>query len=346
MARRARPASVSQSLEAASAILDHIGRRRPQGELRVGEERLGVIGSGRLTDGGFGQLVELGLAASALALLDGRLELPRHAPIAMPVARLADLGAAGPGNAAIGVKPRTAGPIERGTGAYAAPFWIRDLRLDAEQWRAASYPVLWAHDVRSGRESRLEVHPDSYGELRPGRGREEALQVWQSSASRTHINLEFRLNSQRLGACLTPKDCVGGRAWPSFRAAARAWEVPIVLWLNTTLGLMGRWWVGSRQQQGRSILSVGRIDEIPVLDCRALSGEALVEATEVFARFRLRQFRAANEAYRDETRHELDQAVLCDLLGIPESILDSLETLREQWCREPTVHGGKATRPG
>lgn len=341
-----RPASVSQSLEVASAILDHIGHRRPQGELRIGGERLGIIGAGRLTDGGFGQLVELGLAVSALALLDGRLEPPRHAPIAIPIARLADLGIVGPGNAAIGIKPKTAGPIERGTGAYAAPFWIRDLHPGDEQWRAASYPVLWAHDVRSGRESRLEVHPDSYGELRPGRDSEEALRIWQSSASRTHINLEFRLNSQRLGACLTPKECVGGRAWPSFLATARAWEAPIVLWLNTTLGLMGRWWVGSRQQEGRSILSVGRIEEIPVLDCRALSGETLAEATEVFARFRLRQFRAANEAYRDETRHELDQAVLCDLLGFPESILDSLETLREQWCREPTVHGGKGTRPG
>ena len=340
-----RPASVSQSLEVAAAIRSHLGRRRPGGELRIGAERLGAIGAGRLADGGFGQLAELGLAASALALLDGRLELPRHAPMAIPVARLADLGTAGPGNAAIGVKPKSAGPIARGTGAYAAPFWIRDLRPSGERWRAAAYPVLWAHNVRSGRESRIEVHPDSYGELRPGCDSEEALRIWRSSASRTHVNLEFQLNSQRLGACLTPKECVGGRAWPSFLAAARAWEVPIVLWLNTTLGLMGRWWVGSRQQQGRSILSVGRIDEIPVLDCRALSGEALVEATEVFARFRLREFRAANEAYRDETRHELDRAVLCDLLGLPESVLDPLDTLREQWCREPTVHGGKPTRP-
>ncbi len=128
-------------------------------------------------------------------------------------------------------------------------------------------------------------------------------------------------------------------------AKALAWEVPIVLWLNTTLGLLGRWWVGSRQQKGRSILSVGRIGEIPVLDCRALSSEALAEATEVFARFRVREFLPANEAYRDEVRCELDQAVLCDLLGLPESILEPLDTLRHQWCREPTVHGGKPTRP-
>lgn len=197
----------------------------------------------------------------------------------------------------------------------------------------------------SGRESRLEVAPDSYGELRPGCSDEEGLEVWQHSASRVHINLEFRLNSQRLGACLTPSDCVGGRAWPSFFVEASVHELPIVLWLNTTLGLLGRWWVGSRQQRGRSLLSVGRISEIPVLDCRELSGEVLTDASEVFARFRLREFLPANEAYRDEVRQDLDRAVLCDLLGLPESVLASLETLREQWCREPTVHGGKRTRP-
>ncbi|MYJ81109.1 MAG: hypothetical protein F4046_04720 [Acidimicrobiaceae bacterium] len=341
-----RPATVAHSIEVASAVLGHIGGERPQGELRVGGERLGVIGIGRPEDGGFGQLSELQLAATALALLDGRLDLPRHRSLKVPVARLGDLGAAGAGNAAIGVKPKSAGPIERGTGAYAAPFWIRDLEPAGESWRASSFPVLWAHNARSGRESHLMVAPDSYGEVRPGQEDEQARRVWELTASRTHVNLEFQLNSQRLGACMTPVDCIGGRAWPSFLAEAGAWQVPIVLWLNTTLGLVGRWWVGSRQQQGRSILSVGRIVEIPVLDCRALSGDMLSEASEIFARFRLRAFLPANEAYRDEARQDLDRAVLRDLLGLPESILGPLETLRQQWCREPTVHGGKPTRPG
>ncbi len=340
-----RPSTVTRSLEVAAAIITHGRSGDHSGELRLGGERLGAIGTGRLADGGFGQLSELRLAASALALLDGQLDLPRHRPLPIPIARLAGLGKAGAGNAAIGVKPKSAGPIERGTGAYAAPFWIRELDVNGERWRASSYPVLWAHDVRSGRESRLEVAPDSYGELRPDCEEEQARRVWQIAASRLHVNMEFQLNSQGLGACISPKMCIGGRAWPSFLTEASAWEVPIVLWLNTTLGLIGRWWVGSRQQQGRSILSVGRIDAIPVLDCRKLSREALSEASEVFARFRLRRFLAANEAYRDETRWDLDQAVLCDLLGLPETVLEPLETLREQWCREPSVHGGKPTRP-
>lgn len=345
-----RPATVVQSLEVASAIQEYrcrdgTGARSSEGVLRLGGERLGVIGTGQLDDGGYGQLRESELARTCLGLLDNQLRLPRQRSLPLPIARMGNLGRGGPGNAAIGVKPLSPGPIDRGTGAYAAPFRIHDLGAGTERWRADSYPSLWAHDSGSGRESRMEVAPDSYGELRPGCGDEEGQKVWRRSGARVHINLDFRLNSQRLGACLTPKDCIGGRAWPSFFVAASVHELPIVLWLNTTLGLLGRWWVGSRQQQGRSLLSVGRITEIPVLDCRKLSGEVLTDASEVFARFRLREFLPANEAYRDEVRQELDQAVLCDLLGLPESVLDSLDTLREQWCREPTVHGGKLTRP-
>ena len=34
-----------------------------------------------------------------------------------------------------------------------------------------------------------------------------------------------------------------------------------------------------------------------------------------------------------------------DARGLPEGILEPLDVLREQWCAEPTVHGGKSTRP-
>ena len=344
-----RPETAAQSLEVASAILKHRFCSDGSGELpavlRIGDQRLGIVGTGRLEDGGYGQLSELELANTCLGLLDSKLRLPRHEPLPLQVTRLGELGGSGLGNAGIGVKPTSSDAVARGTGAYAAPFWIYDLQSGTERWKAASYPALWAHSSRSGRENRLEVAPDAYGEVRPGCTADQGREVWLRSASRVHINLDFRLNSQRLGACLTPRECIGGMAWPSFFVEAPVYELPIVLWMNTTLGLLGRWWIGSRQQQGRSRLSVGRIAEIPVLDCRALSGEQLTDASEVFARFRLHEFLPANEAHRDEVRQQLDQAVLCDLLGLPESILGPLDTLREQWCREPTVHGGKRTRP-
>ena len=294
-----RPPSVSHALAVATAVRERLEDDDGPGELRIGGERIGIFGTGRIDDGGYGQLRELGLAAFSLALMDGSLRLPRHKPLPLPIATLGDLGEAGLGNAGIGVKPRRPEPLARGTGAYAAPFWIRDLDSDSGAWIAASYPVLWAHNARSGRENKLEVAPDSYGELRPGIDDAQARRAWDLSSSRVHVNLDFRLNSQMLSACLTPKPCIGGMAWPSVLVESKAWEVPLVLWMNTTLGLIGHWWIGSRQQQGRSRLSVGRIVEIPVLDCRKLEAEQLSQANELFARFRLRDFRPANEAYGD-----------------------------------------------
>ena len=66
----------------------------------------------------------------------------------------------------------------------------------------------------------------------------------------------------------------------------------------------------------------------------------------LFDEFAERDFLPSNEAYRDETRQAFDHAVLCGLLGLPESILDPLAALRLQWCEEPSVHGGKPTQPG
>ena len=57
------------------------------------------------------------------------------------------------------------------------------------------------------------------------------------------------------------------------------------------------------------------------------------------------QFLPANEAYRDNTRKELDHRALIDMLGLPESILEPLDLLRLKWCSEPSVHGGKKTAP-
>ena len=57
------------------------------------------------------------------------------------------------------------------------------------------------------------------------------------------------------------------------------------------------------------------------------------------------QFLPVNEAYRDNTRKELDHRILIDMLGLPESILEPLYLLRLKWCSEPSVHGGEKTAP-
>ncbi len=52
----------------------------------------------------------------------------------------------------------------------------------------------------------------------------------------------------------------------------------------------------------------------------------------------------ANEAYRDPVRLDLDRAVLIEVLGIEDKLIENLSVLRRQWCEEPSAHGGKASQ--
>lgn len=58
-----------------------------------------------------------------------------------------------------------------------------------------------------------------------------------------------------------------------------------------------------------------------------------------------RTFLPANEACHDVTPYALDQAVLRELLEIPESVLASLCNMRLQLCARLSVHGGKVHAP-
>ncbi len=292
--------------------------------------RLGVCTKAALGDGGAAQLRHPGLVAAMLALRGGHLRLPRQRKrLPIRVVRLGALGARGLLHRDIAGAERAADGLPRG------PFDVEPVR------GASDYPMLWAHDAP--RERCLVVQPDREGVVRPG-CEERAAEVWERTATRLHFTLDFRINSQSLVACLTPKPSIGGTAWPNFRLTDSAWDEAVALWANTTLGVMGVWWLGTRQQQGRARLTISRLPELVVLDPRALTEEQLDRCGKLFEAFRARPLKPANEAFRCETRQALDRALLVDLLGLPERILEPLGALRDQWCDEPTVHGGKSTR--
>ena len=176
---------------------------------------------------------------------------------------------------------------------------------------------------------------------------DKAREVW-ATASRLHFNQDFQLNSQSLAACLTPEPCLGGRAWPTLLLNdpdKRRCEKALLLWANTTLGMISFWWIGTRQQGGRAIVSISRLKDLTVLDPQNLSDDQLTWAELIFDEFKERDLLPANEAYTDPVRQDLDRAVLVDLLGLSEQVLEPLAIVRHQWCSEPTVHGGKSTRP-
>ena len=335
-----RPADTVEAVETANRISALRHGERSSGTLHIGGDKIGAFARAGLSKGaGYVRLAEPGLADCGEAMAAGRLWLPRLHD--MPGAALVALDALG-----------GRGPLNRDVNGYTGKPGCSDPRgpFDVEEttaWRAAEYPMLWAHNAK--RETRLIVEPDAQGKIRGGM-KSKADKIW-GRRSRLHFNLDFRFNSQPLAACFTPVPCIGGTAWPTFTLKDPRWETVVLLWANTTLGLVAFWWAGSRQQIGRSRLTVTRLPELPVVDPRALTAGQLDQAQAVFDRFQGEEFLPANEAYRDDIRIALDEAVLTGILGLgtgadgKKQICESLQVLREQWCREPSVHGGKHTQP-
>lgn len=321
-------------------------------QLSVGHESVGWAITAKLDPAGGGHpsgVANPAVAQAAQALTDGELDLPPHQPVELPVVELRHLGSRGPVHRDINGKTNKGDP--RG------PFDVEKLPT-RETHALANWPILWSHDNQQ--ETTMAVLPCSQGTVRPGMG-DKAYQIWEgyvnknnepiAGAGRLHINGDFRLNSQSLGACLTPEPAIGGTAWPSFAptptnaADEPLWEKALALWLNTTPGLIARWWVSSRQHEGRARLTVSTIGNIHVLDLRQIPHTKIKNLAALCDKYHAETLLPANEAFHDNTRTELDRAVLHEVLGLPETILGPLATLRLQWCAEPSVLGGKQTGP-
>ena len=325
---RRRPPSLLEAAEAAK-LVTKLPRPTLAGHVEAGDQLLASYVRAPLAEGGCAALREPALAGAMIALQDGELRLPRYRPrVAIAVATLGDIGQRG-------LVDRDIGNRNAGRPPFRGPFRIRPVR------GPASYPMLWSHNA--GRERCMLVQPDTEGEVRPG-CEDRAVDEWQT-ATRLHYTRDFQLNSQSLAACLTPGRTLGGRAWPNFGPAHPGWQEILALWANSTLGLMCFWWVGSRQQQGRSVLTISGLPSLTTIDPRALKPSQLHRAADTIGRFQGERLLPANEAYRDATRKALDRAVLVDILEVPEDVLPALDNLRDQWCSEPSVHGGKSTAP-
>ena len=261
------------------------------------------------------------------------INLPRtNRFVDLPITRLGKLGTRGPVDRDIISTERTSsrGPLTK----------------SPHPGGKVDFPMLWNHDC--SKETRLIVHPDTEGRIEGKRLDDKAAKIWLT-ATRLHFNRNFDFGSQPLAACLTPEPALGGVAWPSFILHKKGtppvenmeWVYPIVLWSNTTLGLMSFYFTGTRTQKRRSNITITRLKYLPVLDAERLSPDQLSTANTIFFRFQNREFMPANMANSDQTRHALDQAVLVDLLGLDKYVLERVAVIRDQWCREPHLWRGE-----
>lgn len=336
-----RPRSILEAMTVSQAIQCQPTQKDAlAGHIRIGvENHIGCYIRGKLSEANCAGVRSLEVVQVANCLNKKALYLPRQSrSIQIPVAALGELGERGLYHMDISGSETRSDHTPRG------PFDIHELRDD----EIPTYPALWGswkgkrRKVRAALERQLLVAPGHKGDVRPGCS-QRASEAWKKTATRLHFNRDFGLYSQSLAACITESPSIGGRAWPNFICRDREWEIPLVLWANTTLGLISFWWLGTRQHAGRSMVSITLLPKLDVLDPRSLDDSQLGQASRIFDRFKLLQLLPANEAYRDNTRQNLDKAVLVDLLGLPAEVIGELNLVRRQWCAEPSVHGGKAT---
>ena len=328
-----RPVSILEAFEFARQITD-IESDSLKGALRIGgNSSFGQYIRSKSGFKGYVGIWDVELAEAANDLDSGLLNLPRNVEkIELPLARLEELGKRGVYYLDINGTERTGSGLQRGS------FDVEELDSNSPP----TYPILWAHNA--SKETRLVVRADRQGLVRKGQ-EYRAAKMWEKFAGHLCFNRDFTMSSQPLSACLTAEKVLHGRAWPGFCCYNEEYEVPIVLWTNSTIGLISYWWRATRQQAGRASLTITNLPTLTVLDPRRLSKQQIEFANKLFEEIADKDLLPANEAYRDPVRQSLDKGLLVDLLGLDQCILEPLSLLRNKWCHEPSVHGGKHTRP-
>jgi hypothetical protein len=143
---------------------------------------------------------------------------------------------------------------------------------------------------------------------------------------------------------LTHRRTIGGRAWLSIRLKSVQQEKALVLWANTSLGLLLHWWHANKQQRGRGNIGKDALQTLPVLDVSKLTTKQLASAVSLFDAMSGKALLPFHEIHCDPVRSELDEKFCRDVLGLPSSLYKAggpLELLRMKLANEPSIRGSK-----
>jgi len=231
------------------------------------------------------------------------------------------------------------------SGGIRGPFIVEPLKPKS----APTYPVLWAHDAK--RERCMEFEADSEGIIRQGKdsaedkyAQEKASRIWAVS-SHCHFNKDFQFNSQSTAMQFTSKKTIGGHAWPSIKLDNTEQEKALVLWANSTFGLLLHWWHANKQQSGRGRIVLTALSSLPVLDVTKLSMQALAKAVAIFEDMKHKELRPVNEIALDTMRAEIDTRLATEVLGFSPELAapdGPLALLRQKLALEPSITGSKS----
>jgi hypothetical protein len=214
---------------------------------------------------------------------------------------------------------------------------------------APTYPILWSHNAE--KERTLLFDADCEGRPKVGKTAVEKELITEkvhaiaATASHAHFNQNFRFNSQSTAMQYTPYKAIGGRAWLSIALPTPDHEKALVLWGNSSLGLLLHWYYSNKQQSGRGNIGKEALQRLPILNVTALTAEQLKSAASVFDDLAKKPLAIVSDIDTDATRSELDRRFLGEVLGLAPTLLQTggpFDLLRRKLAAEPSISGGKA----
>lgn len=270
------------------------------------------------------------LAAVAAELMDGRIYSPddrQRWEIAMPFTALDQVVGIGPTHHLIGhIRGHEA--IGAFTFDQMPPGFL------------FTYPALWSADAET--QQTILTRPTHEGA--PAVDDEGQLRQMLAQRSDLFVSRNLRLTSQALAAARTERLMMGGSTWTALLSDNPDVKAALAIWLNSTLGLMLRTCYGQTTQTGRARLQIRALYGLPVPDFAADSdagAQARAVAREQIGELAGLELRPASYAFQDANRRRVDRVALAMVgLGENQQANAAIDVLRQQWCREPSVHGG------
>ena len=205
--------------------------------------------------------------------------------------------------------------------------WDGFERTDA----VTAYPMVENHDTEQRK--RLVAAPDKYlaplAKPRPGRHLKSVAQLWPK-AGRLLVAERLRLDTTRVVAMPSETRVLSNVWWP-IRVGDVPAEKALVIWLNSSLGLLTILTQRTTTEGGWVAMKKADLEVLPVLDTRRLSQTQVQSLSDLFDGLAEAEFERLPGMATCSTRRSLDDGI-SRILGLP-----NLTKLRDLLASEPVV---------
>jgi hypothetical protein len=201
--------------------------------------------------------------------------------------------------------------------------------------KVTPYPAFWGHDAEAvcTMAQQPNAHLMPLHKAKEGRNLRKVEDLWPLAGSLVLVE-RMRLNTQKLTAARLTEPVLSNTWWPftpKKRHSSAQRQKALVLWLNSTLGVL-LFCVHREETQGSWVgFKKPVLSAMPVLDLKSLCGNQLKLISSVYDRLCDKALRPLPEMDTDDVRAEIDKA-LAKALKLPD-----FSILRQMLAREPVV---------